>query len=410
MLNKTRWTGALLACLLTQGVAHAQDKFDEFSLRVSNAVPADRFFVRAGVISARIKSKSEDTYDVTGPVLTIADLDALKANGGAAISNYITAKNTELKLGLSARTITQMTSVLAGGGTVDLNVLKQRMIDDGLTQLGTPTGIKAVAERNAMTAGLSVGYYLGDDYSWVVEAYVLAKPIETAVMASGESKLRTLPDSSVGIRPFGLEGQKIISTKLLPPTVLLGRYWGSKESKFRLYTGAMAMYAIFYDTKATDALNSFVGGGSPGDTTVSLKNAFGIGPVLGAKLQINDSWHVSLNVGSVKLKTQGTLVTRNTTFTKDTLAIQEFGAPVGAASPASVSDTLQTAEDFVAPSNPDGPSPAVVNGYAALGGATGVSTGALAYLRGDANLGTYVRKANSTLQNTIFMLSVGRSF
>ena len=73
-------------------------------------------------------------------------------------------------------------------------------------------------------------------------------------------------------------------------------------------TGAMAMYAVFFDTKATPVLNDYVGGSNPGDTTVSIKNAFGAGPVLGFKMNLNDTWHLSLNVGHVKLKTTATII------------------------------------------------------------------------------------------------------
>jgi len=416
MLSKTRWIGGLLACLLAQGVAQAQDKFDEFSLKMSNAVPADRFFMRAGVIGIKIKTNAEDTYDVTGPVVTRDELQALMDDRSAIEASILLrdpvggAAPNGTRPG-SPTVANSIASLLGGTGTVSVQQILNQMDADGITQLGTPAGIKAVAE-NAMTAGLSLGYYLGDDYSWVVEAYVLAKPVEASVVGTGLPTWRNTTGSLVEPRPFGLEGQKIVTTKILPPTVMLGKYWGHKDSKFRLYTGAVAMYGLFYDTKATDALNNYVGGGSPGDTTVSLKNAFGLGPMLGAKLQINDAWHASLNIGSVRLKAQATLVTRNTFITNETGAIQDYGRPIsGPSAGGSVSDTLETAENLFLPTTPGSVGSAAAQALIAkLGGATGVSLGAVAYNRGQTNLGTYVRKTNVTLQNTIFMLSVGRSF
>lgn len=428
MSSKAKVIGGVLCGVLLQTAAYAQDAdvTDTFSLRLSKALAPERFFMRAGAIAVKVKSKSGDTYDVTGPVVTRAQLQELVDDGGEAIRLSILARDPVGGAQLngsrpgSPTVAAAIGTLLASPGTVSINRVLDAMDqpDNTITALGTPAGIKGVAQESATTGGISLGYYLTDDYSWIVEAYVLAKPIDTSVAAKGLPTYReTIVGQPASLQPFGLDGQKIISTKLLPPVVMVGKYWGAKDAKFRLYTGAMAMYAIFLDSKATDALNNFVGGSVPGATTVSLKNAFGLGPMLGAKVQINDEWHVSLNVGSVKLKTQGTLVTRNTLITKDTGAIKEYGRPVSAGSEGgSVTDTLQTAEGLLDPVTGNTGSAAVRNEIAKLGGATGVAMGALAYKRGLCNaggscdLGSYTRKADVTLNNTIFMLSVGRNF
>jgi len=420
MSRATKTLSVLLLGLCCQAGVYAEEapEHDTLSFKLSKALSPNRFFMRAGAIAVKIKTKSGDTYDVTGPVATKAELQALIDDGGVAIRESILVRDPvagAVRDGTRPGSPTVATSIanaLAGTGTVSIARVIEQMDAAGLTELGTPPGITAVAEKNASTGGLSLGYYLGDDHSWIVEAYVLAKPIETSVAARGPT---TYIDTA--IHPFSLQGQTIVSTNLLPPTVMFGKYWGGRDDKVRLFTGAMGMYAIFYGTKATEALNSFVGGSSPGSTTVSLKNTFGAGPMLGAQVKLNDDWHVSLNVGSVKLKTQGTLTTRNTFITKATGATQEYGRPLDQGAGDSVTATLNTAEEFFDPDTGSIPSSTRARSLAAsLGGATGVAMGAIAYNRGqctsasNCTLGDYVRKTDVSLQNTIFMLSVGRTF
>lgn len=434
MSIKAKVIGGVLCGVLLQTAAYAEDTdvTDTFSLRLSKALAPERFFMRAGAIAVKVKSKSGDTYDVTGPVATLGDLDRLVGpDGAASIEASILARDP---VGGSRRWDNRAPGTVAAKigellstntGTVSVTQVTNKMRELGIEELGTPAGIKGVAAENAATGGISLGYYLGDDYSWLVEAYVLAKPVETSVAAAGAPTYReTVVGEPASLQPFGLNGQTIVNTKLLPPLVMLGRYWGAKDAKIRFYTGGIAMYAIFLDSKATDALNNFVGGSVPGATTVSLKNAFGMGPMVGAKMQINDDWHVSFNVGSVKLKTVGTLVTRNTFITKNTGALNEYGRSLSqGAEGGSITDTLNTAEDIFDPQGTF--STAVVRDEVdKLGGVTGVAMGALAYNRcvsrnptdssscnsSASDLGTYTRKTKVTLQNTMFMLSVGRNF
>lgn len=408
------------------GVVQAESGQDTFSLRMSNAVAPDRFFVRAGVIAANVKTKSGDAYDVTGPALLASEVATLDSTGNNYIRDALLAsgKMTSVVDAIMAapgapsvrpteQTIaTQVQTTLRGAQGLRLLTAQLEAAGREVTQLGTPVGIKAIAKENIGTAGLSLGMFLDDEYKWTVEAYVLAKPLTAEVMGRGPLKLLNNADDMLVPTPLAIQDQKIISTKMLPPTVVLGRYWGEKEAKFRPYTGVIGMYSIFYDTKATDLLNNFVGGSNPGDTTVSFKNTFGMGPVLGLKYQFADDWHLSFNVGSVKLKTQGTIVTRNTYFTKDTGAIAAYGRDLNdtTTDPGSISETIITAE-----TNPSLPIRQQVKD--AFGGVTGITSAAIAYLRGQtipgassSNLGTYVRKSDATLSSTIFMLSVGHSF
>lgn len=440
-MNRQGWSrvcvsAAALLLLGLPAVGARAEEGDSLSLKIANALRSDRFFVRAGGIFVKIKTKSGDTKDVTGPVITTQELKDVfynKTDDDAELA-AILAKypNVNFNVLPGARPIDILYDVASRqpdpqpglpnkvvGGLLDagspsqngtdakgLPLLTRYLDDNNLTGIGTPPGITGVAAPETGTAGLSLGYYLTDDYTWLVETYVLAAPLSTSVSIRGQAPVlgRTNvvvrdAEGNVQYRPIAIDGQKIITSKLLPPSVLLGRYWGDKAWKFRPYTGAMAMYSIFYDTKATQTLNSYVGGSNPGDTTVSIKNAFGIGPVLGFKYQHNDAWHASLNVGHVKLKTVATLTTRNTFIKSGDAILKDLGAisgliATGESAYTSSGCSLGVACEFVV----------------ANGGLTTLISKGVAADRGASNLGTYVRKTETELTNTIFMLSIGRSF
>jgi outer membrane protein len=420
-MNRSVWarTGIAAAVVLMSamghvGVANAAEG-DTLSLKIANALRSDRLFMRAGAIFVNVKTKSGDTRDVDGPngsVATKAELTQLAAAGDNSIRDSLVANGVPLN---QASTVA---SALKRDGT-GIPLIVRDMTRLGVNQLGTPPGIKGQAAESMGTAGFSLGYYLNDEHSWAFEAYVLAAPLSTSVTARGATTVRIDAEASPEFeyaKPFGLEGQKILSTKLLPPTVTFGHYWGGKEAKFRPYTGVAAMYAIFYDTKASESLNQYVGGSNPGDTTASIKNTFGYGPMLGFKYQFADTWHLSMNVGHVKLKTKATLTTRNSNLNASTPAIQDLGKPnfsVAATDesgnplplPTSLADTIVTAEKVY---GPDGniPGRQII---AQQGGVTAVTTRAVQYLRGKVG-DTYSRETETSLSNTILMLSVGTSF
>lgn len=393
---------ALLAPSLSRA---AEGSEDSLSLKIASALRSDRFFMRAGAILINIKTKSGDTRDVTGNVVSTAELENVFIARNPDQSNVkerADYPNIDFSTpNIPNRTEDQNFNALLNSlrGTVGNDTIVRILKLNSIPGIGTPPGMKGEAAHSAGTAGISVGYFLDDDYKWLVETYVLAAPVASSVSVRGQ----TVRDDGSGTfvtRPILIDGQKAITTKILPPTVLFGRYWGEKDSKLRPYTGVAAMYAIFTDTKATDTLNSYVGGSNPGDTTVSIKNAFGMGPVVGFKYQFADQWHASLNIGSVKLKTQATLTTRNTTFTNKSLIIQDLGV---------ISDAITVGEDSYS---------GVVAGTGTVareiasrnGGLTGLFMKGIAADRGQDNLGTYVRRTDTTLTNTIFFMSVGRTF
>lgn len=326
------------------------------SLSLTPAIK-DRMFMRLSYVYSNTKTTSSDARGIDGNVVNIADLRVL------ADAQPAGTKRNQYR---------QAVTALEGAVPFDQ--------PDNPTGLGAPSGIKARA-GNAGTPAFSLGYYFSDEYDWVVEALLLGLPLNISVYGDGVN--------GVG-NPNGVNGKKIITTKMLPPTVLFGRYFGAKDAMFRPYLGLGAMYAIFFDTKATQVLNEYQGGSSPGDTTVSNKNAFGVGPFVGFQAHFGDGWQAGFNVGMVRLKTEATLITRNTVIKSSTGVTRDYAANIDAA--------IQVGNNFDANT-----------GLYPAGFTTQLMADLLAS-QGKSSFGTFRYKQNNTFDNTIMMFSVGRSF
>jgi outer membrane protein W len=173
---------------------------------------------------------------------------------------------------------------------------------------------------------------------------------------------------------------------------VLGKYFGSKDSRIRPFVGVGASYAIFFDARATETLNRYQGGANDGDTSVSVKNAFGVGPFLGVKAQLDDDWHLSFSIGKLRYKTEATLVTRNTTFTNESEILRDY--------PPELYNAILGAQDTVS-SNTDprfGTTLLLCDLALAKTGNT------------SCNQGTFVRKQSTKLDNTLFTFGIGRRF
>ncbi len=348
----------------------------------------DRMFFRLSYINVNVKTTSKDAYDVTGPVYAKGDIAKylpLNNNNQSTIdSGFVDANDSPITYDLI-------------NSSLDASIAQQALLGECPSislGLGTPCGIKAKSSARLSTVGLSIGYFLDEGYSWALEAIVLGAPLNASVYGDGRNKLN---------------GQKIIETKMLPPIVSLGKYFGAANDVIRPYLGLAASYAIFFDTKATENLNKYQGGGAIGDTTVRIKNVMGFGPLLGLKLQSDPgSWSLSFSAGKLRYKTEATLTTRNTTISSQSAVLGDYGAYVNRAIVNGTNLYAANSPIFAGPTPPNGYTP----GQAVLLTDALMCDLAKAKNNGNnaCNIGTYVRKAPSTLDGTLFMLSVGRSF
>jgi outer membrane protein W len=394
-MNKVKWSGALrsmallafTACVAAPAMAYDQ-RGDSIFSRIDPLL-RDRAFMRLNYIHATVKTTSGDAYDVTGPVVRRDDLTNFIAANPGFVSMFLQRTTT------GTRRIPRGEYGSAGSVLADaLDQDASEGICDRTAGLGTPCGIRARSSSTLATPALSLGYYLDDGLNWVAEAFLLAAPLKAEVFGAGDN---------------GLSGKKIIDLKLLPPTVVLGRYFGDANSRIRPFVGMGASYAIFFDVRATETLNTYQGG----PTSISVKNALGFGPFFGVKTQMNDDWHFSLNVGKLRYKTEATLVTRDTRITAESQVVQDFGGSVTNASTTALDGTIGRFPIEVGPAVPGGvPQVAGLPVGASVEPLTALMCDLARAKHGnnECNQGTFVRKQKTKLDNTLFMLSVGRRF
>lgn len=352
-----------------------------------NVEPAlrERMFFRLNAIHAQAKTTAQDAYDVTGPVLSRADLQYVKDNG----SNFFEDNAGDP---LDYTTAANLLLSPTAGLTRQADRSGCASVRDGL---GTPCGLRGRGSNRLSALALSVGYFLDEEYKWAVEAFVLSAPLKASVYGLGAN---------------GMNGKRMIDTKLLPPMVTFGRYFGTAKDALRPYLGAVASYAIFFDTRATNELNTYQAGSSEGDTTVKIKNAFGVGPMVGFKYEPPTSdWHLSFSIGKVRYKTEATLITNNTVIKDGAAVLGDYGAYITNAIVGGNNTYAQSNNGVV-----------VTTTGAPVGYTAGQSVSLTEALMCDVaknknnsdacNLGTYVRKSSTVLDNTLFMLSVGHRF
>jgi len=342
----------------------------------------DRLFMRLGYTMSFIKTKSEAAKDITGNVVSKEELhnafllgQAISVDCDTTDPSYLTERCLRYNDGNGGSNYLFMDTALVTGGTggpSNLDVL-------GMNGLGTPPGIKVKAQKSVGTPTVSVGYWLEDEYKWLIEAYVLAAPLTVKIYGDGVRDDGT---------PMVINGKHVATSKLLPPLVIGSYHFGDKRSVVRPYVGLGAMYAIFFDGRSTSYFDGYQGG----KTTVTTKNTFGFGPFVGLQSNLSDDWHVNLSVGQIKLKATSRLVTSNTNI--------QSGSDVLADFPRLLADQIVVGEDLWGQSRPDQIGKFTTNLMALVREGRG----------GKADLGTFVREQKMKLTNTIVTLSVGRSF
>lgn len=330
----------------------------------------DRLFMRIGYTTIFTKTSAEPARDLTGPVVTRQDL-AAAFDKGSQISQ-------DCDNGLPS--CDEYFNDNNGGQT--LAQAKNRLLLDldasGLSGLGTPAGIKAKAQKQAGTPTVSIGYWLDDDRKWLLEGFVLAEPLSVKIYGDGVRANGS---------PNGVNGRHLVTTKLLPPLVIGSYHFGDRNNLIRPYLGVGATYAVFFGARATSFFDEFQGG----KTTVTTKNAFGVGPFVGFASPINDSWHVNVSVGQVKLETSAKLVTSGTQIQSGAAVLKDY--------PSSIVGAINFGEGLWKRDNPS-----------KTNGLTTTLMELVKRNRGEDDLGTFVREQKLKLTNTIVTVSVGRSF
>lgn len=387
-LSKTGFAASLLCATLAgwSTVVQAGTLQDTIFAKVESS-SVNRMFVRLSHINVNIKTTSKDAYDVTGPVISGSDYDLLQNQESMFLDDLGNSLETEY---YGPTNSNGDVNIYRNGFLLALRNAG-RTCPNVATGLGTPCGIKARSESRVATQAVSLGYFLSNERTWAVEAFVLASPVKATVYGDGPNKLN---------------GKSIIETKLLPPIVTLGRYFGSPDGGFRPFLGMAVSYAVFYDTKATNALNVYQGGGVIGDTTAKVGNTFGWGPMLGLSFQPKASdWGIALSVGKIRFKTEATLTTRNTVIVDGADVLSDF--------PIAVQNTLRLARNGIGNVTPK---PGVtVGGYTDQDQVPFITAlmcdlAKLKQNNTECNQGTFVRKAENVLDNTLVMLSVTKSF
>jgi outer membrane protein len=338
-----------------------------------------------GYVTAFLKTKSEDVKDLTGPVVTKQQLEAA-FDRGYAIERACDASADPLASAQCLKYYVNDPDFIYGRDPTFSGAAVQLLDElrvEGLDGIGTPTGIKAKAQSRVGTPVVSLGYWLDDDFKWLVEAYVLGAPLTVKIYGAGVRQDGT---------PNTINGKHIATTKLLPPVVIGSYNFGSKNSTFRPWVGVGGMYAIFFDGRATPFLEDYVGG----KTTVTTQNTFGIGPFAGIQSAVSDDWHVNLSVGQVTLKATSKLVTSGTQIRTGSAVLNDLSPEISRL-------VNNVGESLWADKRTGIPAP--------VGGITTALMDLVKLNNNNAaDLGTYVREQKMKITSTLVTLSVGRSF
>lgn len=346
----------------------------------------DRLFMRLGYTTAFLKTKAEDARDITGDVISLAQLQAAADEGrqisidcdGYFFGNPILGGRTESECLTYADANSGFVYDNGGVGQL-LTELRNR----GLSGLGTPPGIKAKAQSSAGTPTLSVGFWLDEGRKWLLEGFVLAAPLKVKIYGDGVREDGT---------PNGINGRHIATTKILPPLVVASYNFGDKNSLVRPYLGVGAMYAVFFGGKTTSFFDSYQGG----KTTLSTRNTFGAGPFVGIQSDISGDWHVNLSVGYIPLRTTSRLVTTGTQIKSGDAVLFDYPSEITRLITVVGEDAWSGNLGF----RQDNPNRLTTNIAELVRRTSGNKP----------DLGTFVREQKMKITNTIVTVSVGRSF
>jgi outer membrane protein W len=432
--------GASIALVpLTAG---AQEKLDG-GLKIE---PARRHFMRFGYTYIKPSTKPAGLKDQTGAVISYNELKQM-ADGtlyapGSTSGIYLDAGNTNTgavnpaspnsppKLTKTAPTSTArgVLTSLYNGMTADYKAMGydvNNMPDSA--GLGVPAGVEQVA-TGAGTPTISAGLFLDEDYKWAVEAYIFAIPFRNKIKGAGRIGGDTAAYPGLSYTMYNGEDRVIgqatdlgvvATTQQLPLTAIGHYYFGEKSDKFRVSLGLAVSYAIFFNSQASQSLETYSGG----PTTIKIKNAFGAGPYFGAHYALGDNWFLSASLGYLKLKTTATVTTRVDPYAMGaSVANYQSALDLGSAATSMQSTVggIAIGDTPVGGSGPSALTGTALNQATSYYGAGTTAAQAtlvnLARARAAANgtdpstLGTYVRKVSPVLDPYVLTVAIGYAF
>lgn len=116
---------------------------------------------------------------------------------------------------------------------------------------------------------------------------------------------------------------RLASTWVLPPT-LTAQYHFAPDAKVRPYVGAGVNYTLFYNEKASNALE-----GAVGDTKVHMSDSVGWAGQAGLDIQLNDRMFLNLDVKYIDIDTTARLSTKAAGVQKVRVHLDPFVFGVG---------------------------------------------------------------------------------
>ena len=337
-------------------------------------VPSQRYFMRIGTAYIKPYDSSTGAKDIAGPVVPRNVGDIVNQEYANPAIKSLVGLTSNAKFEADLLQTFMSTDVGHGFG-------------EYTNGIGIPADVRQKSSSGRPTFYLSLGMYLDDDKQYSAETFVLGAPIKLnavgqGLFGPGPDRYYDLKDGSGtpdGPYPKNVLG-KVGSTKLLPLTMIFTRYFGQADARFRPSAGVMLTYNLFFETEASQSLADYSGG----PTKIKLKDAPGIGPMLGIDYQVSGHWNINARLGYVMSKTQGTVTTQaNPNTMAQSPVVYDLVGLTGAAA------------RFAYGSQP------LVQMYRAL-----------AYAKtGDPNnLGTYVRTFDYKTNAGIVMLSASYSF
>ncbi len=171
------------------------------------------------------------------------------------------------------------------------------------------SGVGGVNADDDTQLGLSFTYMLDNKFGMELLA---ATPFEHDI------NLPILPSVNSAL------GEKIASTKHLPPTLTLNYYMNNPSSKFQPYIGLGINYTVFFEEKVTSNLDNaavidvLAGGGAItaiSSTDIKLDDSFGIALHAGFDYALTDNVGISFSYYKIDIDTEAKVATTSTAGT-----------------------------------------------------------------------------------------------